>query len=316
MRKLLIAAMALTLPMAASAQDFAVKFNKVDRNLFKPTKVAVLSYAINFITGQRGAASSDVMVKAKVSTTLAGVDEATMRLLVNEAHADLRAQLTAAGVPVASDADVRTLLSDGGVTLVPGNLDRGRDGGIVIGAGVKKAYVSVGADAAPLTTLFQPGGKVGGFGMLGRIGAGGKLNKPMQALDATVIAPSLILDFADTEAKTSRTLAGSKRASVTSEVQFAIRAMSPVNIQAPVKAGMGFPGMMMLSKDATSDAEFALAAGVTSATSTAGTWTDPGTAKGGNAVHVDLPRWMALARAAYRAYNAAITAQIVAARTR
>ena len=316
MRTLLIAALALTLPVAAAAQDFTVKFHKVDRSIFKPAKIAVLSYSINFITGQRGAASSDVMVKAKVSTTLAGVDEATMRLMVNEAHADLRAQLAAANIALASDAEVQSLIADGGVPLVPGNLDRGKDGGIVIGAGVKKAFVSVGADAAPLTTLFQPGGKVGGFGMLGRIGSGGKLNKPLLAMDATMIAPSLILDFADTEAKTGRTLAGSKRASVSSEVQFAIRAMSPVNFQVPMRVGVSTPGMMMVAKDSTSDAEFALAAGVTSATSTAGTWTDPGTAKGGNAVHVDLPKWMALVRSAYRAYNAAIVAQIVAARTR
>jgi hypothetical protein len=316
MKRYLAAALLLVLPMAATAQDFPITFSKVDKNHFKPGKVAILSYSINFITGQRASANSDVMVRARVSTHLAGVDEAIMRKLANEAHADLRSQLNAAGVPVASDAEVAQVIAAAGVTLVPGNVDRGGDGGIVIGSGVRKQFVSVGADTAPLTTLYQAGGKVGGLGAIGKIGAANKLNKPSVAIDSAIISPSLTIDFADTEASTGRTLAGKKRATASSEMQFAVRATSPVNIQTSTSIGIGFPGAMMLTKDYPSDAPFALAAGVTSATSTAGSYVDPGTAQGGNAVQVDLPRWTALVQSAYRAYNAAIAATIAAARTK
>lgn len=313
----LAAAAICLMPVASQAEDFAIKLNGVAKAHFKPSRIAVLSYSINFITAQRATASADVMVKSKVSTMLGGVDEATMRRLVNDAHADLIAQLTAAGVAVTSDAEVKKLAIDSGSKLLAGNVDRGGGtGGITIGASVKKAFVAVGADKAPLTDLYVTGGKVGGLAAFGKIGSGNKLNKPATALDATVISPALTIDFADSEAKTGRSITGKKRSSASTEAQFAIRAASTVNIEVPNPKGMGFPGSMIMYKDVISQAPFARADGVTSATSTAGTYSDPGMAQGGNVVMVDLPKWTALVQSAYRSYNAAIVREIVAAKAK
>lgn len=314
-KKFLAAAAILIVPVALQAEDFAIRMTGANSSQFKSGRVAVLSYSINFITAQRATASSDVMVKSKVSTTLGGVDEATMRRLVNEAHADLVAQLKAAGISVTTDVEIRQLIADSKAPLLPGNVDRGGGtGGITIGTSVKKEFVAFGADHAPLTSIYQTGGKVGGLAAFGKIGGGTKLNKPASALNATVISPSLTIDFADSEAKTGRSITGMKRSSATTEAQFAIRATSPVNMEIPHPLGIGWPGMMTMMKDVTSATPFALTAGVSSATSTAGTYSDPGMAAGGNVVTVNLPIWTGLVQSAYRSYNAAIVEQIVKAK--
>lgn len=289
-----------------------VKLSKPNSYGLKDVKIAVLSYAINFVTGQKASANASIGTKARAGATLAGVDEATMRALANEAFADLKAQLAAAGIPLVDDATVADVSRTAGVTLLPGNRDENRDGGMIIGSGVKKAYVSVGADAAPLTDLYQGGGKVGGFGMLATVGKGNKLSKPALSLGAAFVSPSLTIDFADADARTSRTLAGSKRASVDIDTQFAVRMPSPVNIQVGQAAGIAAPSTMTLAKDVVIDAPFTGSAGASSM-STAGDYGEWNPGDGADIV-VDLPRWQTLVRNAYRAYNAAIVANLAAAR--
>src|SRR5688572_29989491 len=63
-------------------------------------KVAVPAYHVVFITQQEGTAAGSMEARARLNTRLVGVDEATMRRLANEAHADLVAQLQAAGIEV------------------------------------------------------------------------------------------------------------------------------------------------------------------------------------------------------------------------
>jgi len=289
-----------------------VKLSKPNSYGLKGAKIALLSYAINFVTGQRASANASIGTKARAGASLSGVDEAMMRRLANEAYADLRAQLTAAGIPLIDGATVTQVARTAGVVLLPNNIEENRDGGMVIGSGVKKAYISVGADAAPLTDLYQSAGKVGGFGMLATFGKGNKLSKPALDLGAAFVSPSLTIDFADTDARTSRTLAGARRASVDIETQFAIRLPSPVNVQVGQAAGIAAPTAMTLPKDVVIDAPFTTSNGVSS-TSTAGDYGEWNPAEGG-AVVVDLPRWTALVQSAYRAYNAAIVANLMAAR--
>jgi hypothetical protein len=315
MRNLLIVSALLLSSSPVLAQEGTVppvKLSKPNSYGIKGAKIAILSYSINFVIGQNASANASIGTKARAGATLAGVDEATMRRLANEAFADLKAQFAAAGVPLVDDATVQGTARTAGVTFLPGNRDENRDGGMVIGSGVKKSYVSVGADAAPLTDLYQSAGKVGGFGMLATFGKGNKLSKPALDLGAAFLSPSLTIDFADADAKTTRTLAGAKRASVDIETQFAIRAPSPANVQVGQKAGIAAPTAMLLSKDVVIAAPFAASQGVSS-TSTAGDY-GAWNPKESGAIAVDLPRWTSLVQSAYRAYNAAIVANLAAAR--
>lgn len=307
------AAMAVVWTVASAAQEFPLKMTGGHASLFKGRgRIAIPSYSINYIVAQKASAAGGVSVKAKSTTILAGIDEGTMRQMVDEAFADLKTQLSAAGLQLATDAEAATVLSTSGTTLAPGNTYRGGDGGIVIGKGVKKQFISFGATAAPLTELFQPGGKVGGLGAIGKIGSTNKLNAPGEAIDATLIFPSLTLDFAESEVSVSRTLAGGKRASASNDVKFSIRAESPVNVQNPAVRGIGTPGTMRPEKDAPTDVAFATVEGGTSATSQTnyGSLFDDGTIKNSSLVMADPAKWTELARAAYRSYNAAIVSAI------
>jgi hypothetical protein len=310
---LVAAALAVVCTVSATAQDFSLTLTGGHASLFKGrTRIAIPSYSINYIVAQKAAASGGVSVKASSTTILTGIDETTMRLMVDEAFADLKTQMTAAGLSLASDAEAATVLSSSGTALAPGNTYRGGDSGIVIGKGIKKQFISYGAAAAPLTELFQPGGKIGGLGAIGKIGSTNKLNSPGEAIDATLIFPSLTLDFAESEVSVSRTLVGGKRASASNEVQFSIRAESPINVQNPAVRGIGTPGTMRPAKDASTKTEFATVQGSGGATSQTnyGSLFDDGTIRNSNLVVADPAKWTELARAAYRSYNAAIVAAI------
>ena len=307
-----LALLALSMPAVAQAQAVPpLKLSKPIAQGMKGKKIAILSYSINFVTSQRASANASMGVKARAGATLAGVDQNAMRKLANEAHADLKTRLTAAGIAVVDDEAVSKAAKNAGVTLLPGNIEENRDGGMVIGSGVKKAYVSVGADVAPLTDLYQSGGKVGGFAMLATMGKSGKLNTPSVELGASFVSPSLTIDFADADAKTSRTLAGSKRASVDIDTQFAIRLPSPVNVQTGAAKGLGTPSTMMLAKDVVIDGTFTGSKGA-STMSTAGDYGDWNPSDASNVI-VDLPSWTAMVQSAYRAYNAAIVANLASA---
>ena len=299
-------------PLAAQTAPIPLKMAGQHSSQFKGrTKVAIGSYGINFIVSQRATAVAGVGLNARVETGLQGVDEATMRRLANEGFADLKAQLAAAGITLATDDEVRGVITSSGTRLLPGNVDRGGDGGMVIGKGVKKQFVTYGADGAPLTDQFVSGGKVGGLAALGKIGATGKLNKPGEAIDATLIFPLLTVDYADSEAKVGRTFTGAKRGSVETNVAFGIRVESPINVQNPAKLGYGTPGMFRPSKDVFIDAPFTRgAAGLTATATNAALNMDRNSDSQSGAVVVDLPAWIGLVQQAYRAYNAAIVATI------
>ena len=166
--------------------------------------------------------------------------------------------------------------------------------------------------AAPLTDLYQSAGKVGGFGMLAKFGKGNALSKPALNLGAAFISPSLTIDFADADARTGRSIAGSRRASVEIDAQFALRSPSPTNIQVGQAVGIAGPTMMTLSKDVVIKAHFTDSAG-SSAMTTSGAQLEWTARQEGDMV-VDLPRWTELVQAAYRAYNAALVANLIAVR--
>lgn len=306
----LAAAMLVGGAVVAQSTQFPLKMQGQHGSQFKgKNRVAIGSYGINFVVAQKGTAVAGVGLNSRVVTGLHGVDEATMRRLANEAYADLKAQLSAAGIALATEAEARGVLQQAGTGMLPGNTESNRDGGITIGKSVKKASVAYGADAAPLTDIFPANGKVSGFGMLGAIGKINKLAAPGKAIDSILLFPLLTVDYADTEAKITRTLVGAKRGIVETNVAFGIRTQSIVNV---VNPGHTY-GMFYPAKDVFVETPFSKGATemTAMANDSAYMMNVVKEEKAGN-VAVDLPKWTALVQDAYRAYNAAIVATIKA----
>ncbi len=309
MRKLVLAAM-MCVAAPATAQTFPLKLIGQHSSHFKgKSKVAIASYGINYVVAQKGTAVAGVGLNSRVVTGLTGVDEATMRSLASEGYADLKTQLAAAGITLASEQEVRGALGQAGVAFLPGNTESNRDGGITIGKSVKKASVAYGAEAAPLTDMYPARGKVA-FGF-GSIGKAQKLSEPGKAIDSVLIFPVLTVDYADTEAKVTRTLTGAKRGIVESNVAFGIRTQSTVNVVNPAyTAGLFYPVKdVFVEDDFTASPQNITAM----ANDSAYLMNIVDEQKKGNVV-VDLPKWTELVRAAYRAYNAAIVSAITSVR--
>lgn len=309
--RMIIACAALALAAPASAQLAPMKMTNVFKQALKGKgRVAIPSYGISFIIAQKANANASLTAQSSMEAGLVGVDETTMRRLASEGHADLKAQLQAAGIQVASDAEAQGVLTAAATPLRPGNIDDKKiGGGITFGkTKIRKGYVAFGADAAPLTTLFESSASASPFARLGAIGGTSKLYKPADAIDALLVFPLLTVDFADTEARTGVSLAGNRRASIDSEVKFIARAESRVDTVLPASQGrFGTPGGFMLAKDYESSAPFTFGATSASAVSTdARQMMDQGYDRQKGGVRVDLPKYIALVQEAYRAYNAAI----------
>lgn len=315
MRRMIVAAVALGLAAPAAAQMGPMKWTNVSKQVHSGKgRIAVGSYAINYIVSQKASANASLTAQSRMQQSLVGVDEATMRRLADEGYADLMQQLTAAGYNVVPEAETRGILQAGMVTFQPGNFaDKKAGGGIPFGkTKLSKGYVSYGAKEAPLTTMFGEQ-KSGPFAAFAALSSGaGKLYKPAEAADAMLIFPTMTVDFADTEARTGTTLAGGRRASIDSEVRFIVRAESKVDTILPMNkgyAGTAIP--FALAKDVESDKPFVLGAtdrsAMSSATNVGGgvtSYQDSRSGPGG--VQVDLSAWTALMQEAYRAYNAGI----------
>ena len=77
---LVATALALVCTVSVTAQDFSIKMTGGHAGLFKGRgRIAIPSYSINYIVAQKASASGGVSVKAKSTTILAGLDEATIK---------------------------------------------------------------------------------------------------------------------------------------------------------------------------------------------------------------------------------------------
>ncbi len=287
----------------ALAEAFNVQFHGPRKGWFKGrSKVAIPAYQINFITAQQATAVGGFGARTRLTAVLSGVDEATMRRLTDEAHADLKAQLTAAGVPVASDEEARGALASANIELLPGNTARGEPSGITIGQSIKMGWVTYGAAAAPAVKAFQALGMANGMWVMGAMGVLNKLGKPSVAIDSAFVMPVLTLDFAQMDAKGGNSISG-QFARTGGRPVFAINYQSPVHAYAANNdRGIGTPGSFTPKGDVKSAAPFVAQVGQGEAASR-------GIALGdsrGDAVVVDLPAWEGLVRDAFRSYNASI----------
>ncbi|WP_309643012.1 hypothetical protein [Phenylobacterium sp.] len=322
-----IAALTLGLAAPAAAETFPIKLVGQNSQLFKGhANVGIATYHINYVTSQQATAVATIGARTRLAMVLAGVDEATMRRLADEAHADLRAQFTAAGIAVLSDADMAAMVTEVGLERVPGNVEKGGGGpGITIGKSLRRGYVTYGAKAAPALmayrTMASPLG-MGAFAAAGNAAYGSKLAMAAWNKDATLVMPSLTIDFAEMSASTGSDFLGRAKASASGNSAFIIRMTSSIASLNPMNKGFGAaPGALRPDRDIISKTPFARVeeggapVRVGSMTAIADENYQMVARARGDAVVVDKPVWEGLVRDAYRSYNAALVAAVVKARS-
>jgi hypothetical protein len=307
---------------AAQAQTFPVKLGGAPSQVLKGGPIAVPSYQIAFFTQHQGTAVGGVLTKARLTTSLAGVDEATLRKLSEEAYQDLISRLKAANIPLVPDDRLKAAMATTGVELAPGNADITRIGaGITIGQSVKKAYAAFGAESAPVIAgLHNPGNPTGAPG-LGAISMNGKLGNAAKAEKAVLVLPSLVIDFAKTDAKGGRDFMGRESAGIDSSLAFTVSAVSSATLLASAGDGRFVsPGWLRMTKDLTVPTPFATVAkgegavrALSVSTVTDSNYIDRDAARG-DAVVVNVPVWTGLVRQAYGDFNAAMVAELRKAR--
>ena len=313
------AAIVLEMPLLAqSGGAFPFKFAGFTKQNLQGPNIGIASYQVTFFTAHQSTAVSDVAVRSRLTATLAGVDEADMRALTEEAHADLKDRLAAAGLSLLPSDQVRAAVTAGGARVAPENRDlKGIGAGITIGKSVRKAYAAFGAAEAPLIEGLNSPVPGNSLGVLGGIGKLNQLSGATKQLNALLLSPSLVIDFADSNAKTGSDFLGRKTAMTSSDVAFTVVSSSKVNLMTPFSGGkFTSPGALALTKDYKLPAPFATVAvgeGKVRALSVKrvvdSNYSVSDTARG-DVVEVDLPVWQNLVREAYRAFNAALVTEL------
>lgn len=310
MKKLaLAAAIAATLTLgvgvALAAQTFPIKMANHDKNYFKGSNAVILpTYQLTFITSNQATAVGGG-ARARNTKVLVGVDEATMRKLAGEAHADLRAQFAAAGLPVASDETAQAMIAANTIPLQPGNrYVVEAKGGITLNKSLRQSYISVGAANAPLLAPYRS--ELGGnFNYMSLAPFNARLGKG-QPNGSLVVIPNLVIDFANMSANVQ---SNTKRnsASAGGSAVFGIRGVaSGIFFAKAYGKGQIFPFFVRPENDYGVGAPFAR--DVAGAADVAPLSIMGESVARGDAVVVDLPAWENLVRAAYRDYNASIVA--------
>jgi len=312
-----LAALVLTTSAAVADRSGAVQFSgALGPFAREQANVAVPAYHVTFITQQQGTAAGNIEARARLNAVLAGVDEATMRRLTNEAYADLITRLQAANLAVVPAAQARALAD--GVEAVPGNGDvRGVGAGITIGRSVRRGYASYGADEAPMLVPYHnPTGATGGPNMMRVIGAANTIGRAAREMDAWAVIPALTIDFINMEARRT-----SSSASVSSEVVFSLRAASGASTAGRGNAGPGYMQGLRMTRDVSWNDTFAeVIQGGAAVREGAMTpivnenYQVEARARG-DAIVADAVVWEGLVRQAYQTFNEALVAEIVEARS-
>lgn len=314
------ACVAVLTPLSPNAAQTAPEFSGSVGPFFRDRQnVAVPAYHVVFVTQQQATAVGGIGARTRLNTVLTGIDEATMRRIADAAHADLVAQLRAAGMTVLGDDAARALTA--GVEAVPGNRDtRAVGAGITIGRSVRRGYAAYGAQGAPLLAAYHaPLSATGALGM-SAVGASMRLGRAAREADAVAVIPALTIDYINMEASTGTDFLGRPSASATGDIRFAVRAVSGATFVSAGNSGPGYMQGIRLRRDLSTDAAFATVAqggaevregSMTPVTD--GNYQTQERARG-DAVVADPARWEALARDGYRAFNAGIVAAIQRAR--
>lgn len=288
------------------------------RYLKNRPKIAVPGYTIGFIQAASasaygaGAGLERNGRATKVATRLVGLTDQMAQDLTDEAHADLVRQLEAAGFEV---LDLGALQVSERMRNLP-RYAQPVGGQGVIDSRATKAWVAYGPRALPPIKgyAFEQG--------LGAVAASGALltfGKASQELDAVIVNPRLMIDYVDMESSGRRTFSGS--ASVDADLRFAIHPLSRIDFVWGNDHGGAMPGWFT-TKGASSPQPFGILA-QTADRSDSVAMHNALVTVGVNSVYrqslvfdaeVSPRRYSALARAAYRGFNAALVAEIRKAR--
>ena len=300
----------------ARAEIFNVRMTGQHRGLVRGEGFAIPTYHVNFITSQQATSVMSIGARARLAMVMVGPDQALMRRLTNEAYADLRTRMEAAGLSLMSAEDTRTMTREAGLAEVPGNVDiDGIGPGVTVGSSLRSGWASFGPDAAPMLSALK-GLRTPGLGLIGSVQALSPLNRRPELTNKVALAPQLVLDFARMQAARPGLFGGA--ASVGGNVAFGVLASSQVNAQKPAGRGMGTPGSFRPREDVFSQAVFAevvqggaaVRAGASFADTVDENYQAVQRARG-DAVMVDIPVWEGLVRDAYRGYNAGIVEAVV-----
>jgi hypothetical protein len=302
---------------AGDVAPLAVRFgNDVPASLVAGRKVFVPAYGVSYIHTQNARAVSQGGLMggfgggstrtASVRTGLTGVSPATYQMIADEAHADLIAQLRAAGIEVASAEEAAA--AAGSAPRVPGNAVDGSSGSTLLG-GASTAWRTLGAAQAPLIAGVSGEAAAGGLAAMAMIGGNQAMQRVADQSQGLVLAPLLRLDYVNVASSGNSLLSG--RASAEATAQFSVTTGTQVAYAAR-RPGMGASdiGTATLAAPVGSAEPFAT---MSASGGSSGAWVGFGT-RTEAAVEAVEARWVALARAAYRGFNAAIVQQVRAGR--
>jgi hypothetical protein len=171
----------------------------------------------------------------------------------------------------------------------------------------------MGATEAPMIEGLHRATATGAGGILSRFGAQNELGDATKKLNAVLFMPSLVIDFADSDAKNGRDFLGRKRAMVSTDLGFTISSVSKVSLSTAMNKGYAVtPGTMILTKDYRVDTPFAAVGTAQSLSAVGQAYSSclPEESEKGTLIAIDAPAWEGLVRQAYAAFNAAIVAEV------
>lgn len=295
-------------PAPASPAVFPIKWSSHGASYFKGVGPIVLpTYHLVFITSKEATAVGGFGARARMTKSLAGVDEAALRRLTDEAYADLSARFAAAGYTVVAPDQTRAILAKGGIEMQPGNMSVAQAGqGIVLNKAVSNGHAMFGPSAAPALAPFRIGANPMGWTKeYPKLVAG-------QAPNTLAVLPWLVLDFANLGASTG-SRRGRDTATVGGDLAFTLRGVqSGVVFSKVLAGGYNFPAYIRPENEPGVATVFATEVEGGAGVRPLQIGTENLTR--GDAVVVDLPVWEGLVRQAFADYNAAIVAAVVKGR--
>lgn len=311
-----VAASTASLASAAPISDgpMAIPMRRMDgkeKILAHQPRLALVGYNVGGYTSAKatGKASGDLLgysqgSRSTIEMTATGITPELLQRVADYAHDDLVAKLRAAGVDVVPAQDVRATPSADKLKFAPAPYETK----LTTELGKKSVVVAGPSGVGPQQHL--------GIGK--RAMGGNAIVRPSAELQAVMVMPNLVLDFAALKARGG---ALTSRSSASGQVRFAVDASSRFNIQS--SKGRFLDGWLNygIKKPVVADADFAVVGEASTKSNTLerglGAALGMATAKKSTKsmiVSVDPDRYEALARSAAAGWNDAFVAQITAAR--
>jgi hypothetical protein len=304
----LAAAVCLSLASPAAAQTFPIKWSSHQSSYFRGVGPILLSsYHLTFITSKEATAVAGFGARARLTKSLAGVDEATLRRLSDEAYTDLAARFTAAGFTVVDAETTRGIIAQGGIQLQPGNVSTAQAGqAVVVNSAVSNGHAMFGPSAAPALAPFRPGSNPMSWNaQYPKLIAG-------QPQNTLAVLPYLVLDFGNLGGAASSGF-GRQKATVGGDLAFTIRGVqSGLILVKALAPGRPWPAYIRPENEPGVATVFATEVPGGAGVRPLQVGTDNLTR--GDAVVVNLPVWEGLVRQAFKDYNAAIVAAVAKGR--